>query len=123
MENSKTQTKPHKKFTNINTPPPLPTKKKGLHLLTLPKQSTFITKIFKHTNINIAYHTNNTIQETLTPKTHNHEKCSATGVYKLTCPDCSKTYTGQPQRNSPEDMINTCARSETIVIPQNLPNI
>ena len=59
------------------------------------KETAYITKIFKHTNIKLAYCTNNTIQENLTPKTHNHEKFSATGVYKLTCPDCGKTYIGE----------------------------
>jgi hypothetical protein len=74
-------------------------------------------------NIKTAYHTNNTIQETLTPKAHNHKKFWGTRVYKLTPPDCSKAYTGQPWRTSLEDMINTSRPSETTVIPQNLPNI
>ena len=90
MENSKTQTKPDQgthKYTYTSPP-------KGATFTNIGKQTTFITKILKHTNIKIAYHTNNTIQETLTTKIHNHEKCSATGVYKLTCPDCSKAYTG-----------------------------
>ena len=41
-------------------------------------------------NIKVAYRTNNTIQENLTPKTHNREKFSATGVHKLTYPDGGK---------------------------------
>jgi len=43
----------------------------------------------------VAYRTNNTIQENLTPKTHIHKKFLATGIYKLTCLDCGKTYIGQ----------------------------
>jgi len=39
-----------------------------------------ITKIFKHTDIKMAYHTNTTIPENLTPKTLNHEKFSPTGI-------------------------------------------
>jgi predicted RNA-binding Zn-ribbon protein involved in translation (DUF1610 family) len=77
------------------------------------KENTYITKIFKHTNIKIAYRTNNTIQENLTPKTHNHEIFSATGVYKLTCPDCGKAYIGQTGRTSSKDIMNTYASSET----------
>jgi len=67
MENSKAQTKPDRKLSNINTPPP--PQKKRYTFTYIGKQTTFITKIFKHTNIKTAYHTNNTIQETLTPKT------------------------------------------------------
>ncbi len=63
------------------------------------KETTYITKIFKHTNIMIAYRTNNTIQDNLTPQTHSHNKFSATRVYKLTCPDCGKAYIGQRGRN------------------------
>ena len=87
MQNSKTETKPDKKLTNGNPP-------KWVIFTYIGKETTYITKIFKHTNIKIAYYTNNTIQETLTPKAHNHEKFSATGVHKLTLPDCSKAYTG-----------------------------
>ena len=61
-------------------------------------QGNIFTKIFRHTNIKIAYRTNNTIQENFTPKTHNHEKVSATGVFRLTCLDCSKAYIGQTER-------------------------
>jgi hypothetical protein len=86
MQNSKTQTKPGKKLTNINTHLPL---LKRITFTYIGKPTTFITKIFKHTNIRIAYQTNNTIQGTLTPKAHNHKNFSATGVYKLTLSDCS----------------------------------
>jgi hypothetical protein len=121
MQNSKTKTKPDKKLTNINTQPAAPPKRTTFTYIRKP--TTFINKIFKHTNIKIAYHTNNTIQETLTPKAHNHNKFSATGVHQFTPPDCSKAYTGQPQRTSPDDVINTCTPSETTVFPQNLPNV
>jgi hypothetical protein len=58
------------------------------------KETTYLTKVF----IKIAYHTNNSIQESLIPKLHISEKFSANGVYKLTCPDCGKTYIGQPDK-------------------------
>jgi len=64
------------------------------------KETAYITKIFKHSNVKIVYHTNNTIQDNLTHKTHNHNKFSVTGLYKLTCPDCGKAYIGQAGRNS-----------------------
>jgi len=35
----------------------------------------------------------------LTLKTHYHEKLSATGVYKLTSPNCGKAYIYQKGRN------------------------
>ena len=63
------------------------------------RKTTYITNIFKHTNIKIAYCTNNFGQQNLTSKTHNHDKFSATGVYKSTCPECGKAYTGQTRRN------------------------
>jgi len=48
----------------------------------------------------MAYRTNNIIQGNLTPKTHNHKIFPATGIYKLTCPDCGKAYIGQTGRSS-----------------------
>jgi len=41
----------------------------------------------------------------------------------LTYPDCGKAYIGQTDCTSLKDIINNCAPSETIVIPQNLANI
>jgi hypothetical protein len=38
------------------------------------KETTYITKIFKRTNLKIAYCTNNSIQESLIPKLHISEK-------------------------------------------------
>jgi predicted RNA-binding Zn-ribbon protein involved in translation (DUF1610 family) len=69
-----------------------------IYLQYIGKETTHITKIFKHTNIKMAYRTNNIIQGNLTPKTHNHKIFSATRVHKLTCPDCGKAYIGQTGR-------------------------
>ena len=63
------------------------------------KETTYITNIFKHTNMKIAYRTNNFVQQNLTPKTHNHNKFSATGVYRLTFSDSGKAYIRQTRRN------------------------
>jgi len=106
------------------TPPPTPHPPKWITFTYIGKETTYITKIFKHTNIKIAHLTNNTIQGNLTPKTHNHEKFSATGVYKLICPECGKAYIYQKKGEMyPKCIMNTCAPSETIVNPQNLPSI
>ena len=66
------------------------------------KETPHITKIFEHTNTNIAYRTNNTIQENFTPETHNNENLSHTGVYKLTKSDCGIAYIGQKELNFPK---------------------
>jgi len=55
MVNPKIQIKPDKKLTNGNPP-------KWVIFTYIGKETTYITKIFKHTNIKIAYLTNNTIQ-------------------------------------------------------------
>jgi hypothetical protein len=58
------------------------------------KESKYITKIFKHANIKMAYRTKNTIQF---PKAITTINFSATVVYKLTGPDCGKAYIGKKQ--------------------------
>jgi len=61
--------------------------------------TTYITYILKHSDIKIAYCTNNTTHNHLTYDNHNHDKFSSTGVYKMTCLDCNKAYVGQTGRN------------------------
>jgi hypothetical protein len=63
------------------------------------KETTYITNIFKHSDLRIAYRTNNTIHSHLTHKNQNPDKFSLSGVYKLTCPDCKKAFVGQTGRN------------------------
>jgi hypothetical protein len=50
---------------------------------------TSVTKLFTHTNLKIAYRTNNSIEQDLKPK--------ASGVCILTCSDCRKVYVGQAE--------------------------
>ena len=63
------------------------------------------TKLFKNTNINIAYKTNNTMRNLLTQHTTtNHPtttsaKYNKSGIYQLSCPDCNLKYTGQTGRS------------------------
>jgi len=55
-----------------------------------------LTNLFKHTNINIAFQSTNTIQQSIKPK--NPEKIpyyNRNGVYKLTCKTCNMSYIGQ----------------------------
>jgi predicted RNA-binding Zn-ribbon protein involved in translation (DUF1610 family) len=59
----------------------------------------YITKIFKHSNIKVAYCTNNNLQKHLTHSIQNHDKFTRSGAYKLTCPDCGKAYIGQTGRD------------------------
>jgi hypothetical protein len=63
------------------------------------KETTYITKIFKHSNIKVADRTNNTLQKHLTHSIQNHDKFTRSSVYKLTCPDCGKAYAGQTGRD------------------------
>jgi len=62
-------------------------------------ETSFITKIFKHTSLKIAYHTGNTLQKHLSYYTTQQDKYTKSGIYKLTCPDCNKAYIGQTGRN------------------------
>ena len=65
------------------------------------RQAKFITKLFKNTNINIAYKTNNKIGNILIHNTHTttnntRDKNNKRGIiYQVTCKDCNKRYIGQ----------------------------
>jgi hypothetical protein len=64
------------------------------------KETTYITNLFKHSNIRIAFHTRSSILSHLTNHTQTHnDQYSSSGVYKLTCADCNKAYIGQIDRN------------------------
>jgi len=56
--------------------------------------TTYITKLFRNTNVNATFTTNNTLGKHLaikqgTPPQNKHEKCE---IYQLICPDCSMKY-------------------------------
>jgi hypothetical protein len=59
------------------------------------KGTTFITNLFKKTDLKVAWLTTNTIQELLMPQHQSRDKYARSGAYKLTCPDCNKAYVGQ----------------------------
>jgi len=63
---------------------------------------TYITNLFKNTDLKIAMHTNKSIQKILMHNkqlTNKTDKYTQSGVYKLTCPDCNKAYVEQTGRN------------------------
>jgi len=59
------------------------------------KETRYINKLFKDTNLAVAFTTNNTIGKCLTMEQKTHCKYDKSGVYQLTCPDCKMMYTGQ----------------------------
>jgi len=63
------------------------------------KETTYITNIFRHSDLRIAYRTNNTIHNHLIHKNQSRNKFCSSGVYKLTCSYCKKDYVGQTGRN------------------------
>jgi len=66
------------------------------------KETRAITKLFKETQLRIAFKVNNTIRKRLTPKPHNkdlQQQFERSGVYCITCPDCNMKYIGQTGRS------------------------
>jgi len=62
------------------------------------KETLYITNVFKYTGLKIAFRTNNILENLLTQRDRIPDKFSSSGVYKLTCPDCQKSYVGQNVR-------------------------
>jgi hypothetical protein len=59
-----------------------------------------LTNIFRHTNINIAFKSTNTIQHCTKPKTSDkNQEYNMSGIYKLTSNTCKMLYIGQTSRN------------------------
>jgi hypothetical protein len=63
------------------------------------RETTFITKLFKHMDIRVAFRTNNNLLHYLTLRPHNQDIYTQSGVYCLTCPGCGKAYIGQTGRD------------------------
>jgi hypothetical protein len=92
--------KPHKPRTPPpEQPTPPPKQQKWATFTYVGKETSYITNLFRHSNLKIAYRTNNTVLNHLTHKYKNPNIFSSSGVYKLTCPDCKKAYVGQTGRN------------------------
>jgi hypothetical protein len=63
------------------------------------RETRAIMKIFKNTNVEVTFGTDNTIEKHLaTRRDHNRSKYENSGIYQLTCPTCSMKYTGQIRR-------------------------
>jgi hypothetical protein len=63
------------------------------------KETTFITNLFKKTELRITLRSSKILQKQLMPKLQTLDKCSSCGAYKLTFPDCNKAYVGQAGRS------------------------
>jgi hypothetical protein len=62
------------------------------------RETSYITNIFRLTELKISFRTTNNLNNLLTHKHQTHDKFSLSGVYKLVCPDSKKTYVGQTGR-------------------------
>jgi len=83
-----------KRRQNHNVPKP-----KWLKFTYTGKETSFITKLFKDTNIRIAFTTNNTIGKRLAVEQRTPQcKYNKSGVYQLAFPDYKMKYTGQTGR-------------------------
>jgi hypothetical protein len=63
------------------------------------KETRTITRLFKNTDIRIAYKRKNTIQSHLQPKRHITDKYNSSCIYKIKCNSCQLKYIGQTSRN------------------------
>jgi hypothetical protein len=63
------------------------------------KEIRIITKLFRNTNILIAYKTKDSLQKHLQIKSINPDKYSQSGVYEIKCKRCPLNYIGQTGRN------------------------
>jgi hypothetical protein len=77
---------PQKPKTLFDPPPPQGPHEKLTTFTYTGPESTYITKLFKHINLKIAYCTSNNIQSYLTQNTHTKEIYAQSGVYKLNMP-------------------------------------
>jgi hypothetical protein len=59
------------------------------------RETRTVTKLFRNTNIHIAYKRRNTIQKHLQMKNVNPDKYSQSGIYEIKCNSCLLKYIGQ----------------------------
>jgi hypothetical protein len=71
------------------------------------KETRAITKLFKNTNIHIAYKTKNTLQKHLQVKNIEPDKYNHSGIYEIKCNSCHLKYIGQTAETSGHDTKNT----------------
>jgi predicted GIY-YIG superfamily endonuclease len=69
-----------------------------IHVLQPKNQENY--QFFKHTDINIAFKSNNSIQRlTNTDTTNKTQKYKSSAIYALTCKTCKHKYIGQSSRD------------------------
>jgi hypothetical protein len=74
-------------------------KKKWAKFTYIGKETKYITKLFKNSNVKIAYTTNKNLGKLLSTRTDQRlDKYDANGVYQLECPTCNKKYIGQTRQ-------------------------
>jgi hypothetical protein len=86
-------------------------------------ETLFITKIFKQANLQIAYHTNNTLQKYLSYNNNQQDKFKQSGIYKLTCLAATKHILDREAMLFTLDTMNTREPSNTTPNIQNSLNI
>ena len=59
------------------------------------KETLYISNVLKHTDLKIPFRANNTIEYLLKQRSPTPNRFLSPGVYKLTYPDCHKTYVVQ----------------------------
>jgi hypothetical protein len=76
------------------------TTKKWAKFTYIGKETRFITKLFKKTDIRITYTTKDNLRHLLNSQPNNKRDIyNKSGVYKLTCSICNKQYIGQTGRS------------------------
>jgi transposase-like protein len=96
LPNNSFPIKPHKPHTlkpthqkNSTTPT------KWARFTYIGKETSYITNIFRRTDLKIPLRTKNIIGNLLRLKNPTQDLYAMSGAYKLTCPDCNKAYVGQ----------------------------
>jgi len=74
------------------------TSKKWASFTYIGRETSYITNIFRQTDLNNSLRTKNTIGNLLTHKNPTPDIYSKYGKYKVSYPDCIKTYVGQTGR-------------------------
>jgi hypothetical protein len=74
-------------------------KKKWITFTYMGRETRYITKLFKKYNLNIAWRTNNTLEQHLTNSKHRKDIYHRCGVYKMKCMECGGAYIGLTGRN------------------------
>ena len=61
------------------------------------EETHYIPKVFKKSNLRVAYKTKCSVKKVLNPKTllSDENKLHGSGIYWLNCIDCTKKYSGQ----------------------------